>query len=43
MVTKGISMVFFSKVWRWFLCRLAPTSYMQKPTWIRNMRATVIQ
>ena len=43
MVTRGISIEFFISVCMWFLIRLAPTSYMQKPTWIRNIKATVIQ
>ena len=36
-------MVFFIKVCMWFLRLDAPTSYMQKPTWIRNMKTTVTQ
>jgi hypothetical protein len=38
-----MSMVFFISVCMWFLCREAPTSYMQKPTWIKNMITTVNQ
>ncbi len=43
MVTSGIAMVFFISVARWFFRREAPTSYMQKPTWMRNMKTTVTQ
>ena len=33
-----LSMVFFISVCMWFLWRVAPTSYMQNPTWIRNIK-----
>jgi hypothetical protein len=36
-------MAFFLSVARWFLRRETPTSYVQKPTWIRNMKTIVIQ
>ena len=36
-------MVFFISVCIMFLRRDAPTSYMQKPTWMKNMNTTVIQ
>ncbi len=42
-VTKGMTIVFFIRVCIMFLRRDAPTSYMQNPTWIRNMKTTVIQ
>ena len=43
MVTSGMSMVFFIRVWTWFLWRETPTSYMQNPTWMKNINTTVIQ
>jgi hypothetical protein len=43
MVTKGITMAFFISVARWFLRRDTPTSYVQKPTWIKNIMTTVTQ
>ena len=36
-------MVFFIRVCMWFLWRETPTSYMQNPTWMKNMSTTVIQ
>ena len=43
MVTSGMSIVFFIRVCMWFLWRDAPTSYMQNPTWMKNMSTTVSQ
>ena len=43
MVTSGISMVIFISVCRWFLWRETLTSYMQNPTWMRNIMTTVTQ
>ena len=43
MVTSGITIVFFISVCMVFLVREAPTSYMQKPTWIRNISDDVTQ
>ena len=43
MVTSGITIVFFISVCMVFLVREAPTSYMQKPTWMRNMSGIVAQ
>ena len=42
-VTSGITIVFFIRVCIMFLVREAPTSYMQKPTWMKNIETTVSQ
>ena len=42
-VTSGMTIEFFISVCMWLRRRLAPTSYMQKPTWMRNMMTTVTQ
>ena len=43
MPTTGIAIAFFSNVCCTFFVRETPTSYMQKPVWMKNMRTTVIQ
>ena len=42
-VTSGMIMEFFKRVCILLFTLEAPTSYMQKPTWIRNIKATVSQ
>ena len=42
-VTSGITIVFFISVCIVFFAREAPTSYMQKPTWMRNISGIVTQ
>jgi hypothetical protein len=43
MVTSGMTIVFFIRVCIMFFVREAPTSYMQNPTWIRNISGIVTQ